>query len=130
MKNEWPGIFLSVDRDPSRLWNMDETGLFWCALKVTRNSIKPILNTTLPNTGGVSADQSAQLMAAIAGKQMKPDNKLPEFKAEIAESHEPTATSAGRKVQANKTHLSSKRKATKNSIKIIQRSTKPSTRSK
>ena len=32
MKNEWPGIFLSVDRDPSRVWNMDETGLFWRAL--------------------------------------------------------------------------------------------------
>ena len=32
MKNEWPGIFLRVDRDPSRVWNMDETGLFWCAL--------------------------------------------------------------------------------------------------
>ena len=28
----WPEIFDGVDRDPSRVWNMDETGLFWRAL--------------------------------------------------------------------------------------------------
>ena len=30
--NEWPGIFSSVDNNPSRVRNMAETGLFWRAL--------------------------------------------------------------------------------------------------
>ena len=30
--SEWPDIFSSVDNDPSHVWNMDETGLFWRAL--------------------------------------------------------------------------------------------------
>ena len=29
---KWPDIFASVDKDPSHIWNMDETGLFWRAL--------------------------------------------------------------------------------------------------
>ena len=29
---EWPQTIASVDNDPSRVWNMDETGLFWRAL--------------------------------------------------------------------------------------------------
>ncbi|XP_065182589.1 tigger transposable element-derived protein 1-like [Sycon ciliatum] len=32
LTNEWPDIFASVDNDDSRVWNMDETGLFWRAL--------------------------------------------------------------------------------------------------
>lgn len=28
----WPGLFESVAKDPSRVYNMDETGLFWRAL--------------------------------------------------------------------------------------------------
>ena len=33
LTNEWPDIFTSVDNDDSRVWNMDETGLFWRALR-------------------------------------------------------------------------------------------------
>ena len=50
----------------------------------------------------ISADRFAQLMAAITGTQTRLDSKLAEFKKEIAESQERAATSAARKVQANK----------------------------
>ncbi|XP_065196555.1 tigger transposable element-derived protein 4-like [Sycon ciliatum] len=32
MEDTWPEVFASVDGDPTRVWNMDETGLFWRAL--------------------------------------------------------------------------------------------------
>ena len=50
----------------------------------------------------ISVDRFAQLMAAITGTQTRLDSKLAEFKKEIAESQERAATSAARKVQANK----------------------------
>ena len=42
----WPEIFDGVDRDPSRVWNMDETGLFW------RDDVVEIVNSLEPSPGG------------------------------------------------------------------------------
>ena len=65
---------------------------------------------TLPPVD-ISADRFAQLMAAITGTQVRLDDKLAEFKVEIAESQERAATSAARKVQANKESYVFKKKS-------------------
>ena len=74
----------------------------------------------------VSADQFAQLMADINGTQTQLDDKLAEFRDQIADSQERAATSAARKVQATQ-DMFSRRRVTRNNTKLTLLSTKPYT---